>query len=555
PAVTILLPQVNDGFLSGNAVTFYATATDRIDGDVAASLVWTSDLDGQLGTGTTFTTSSLSVGTHTITAKATNSAHNDGSAQVPIVVHVASFTFEPIADTYGDESCPTTKFGASTELDVGSSSPTRKQSFLRFVVTGIGNFPVIDTQLQTTVTTSSTASGGAGGQVNSLTSNAWSEAATTWNTRPVIDGPALASNLLPVVQGQRVTFDLGARAVTADGTYNFALTSASSDAAKYESRESLTVANRPHLVVILGQPATRRLPQVTITAPAGGSSFFDDQPVTFTATARDDRDGDLSGVISWRSSIDGALGTGGSVTAATLHRGTHTITATVRNSTGLTGVATVQLTVTDRPPAVTITAPADGSGVDEGTTVTFTGTASDPEDGDLTPAIAWASDLQGALGTGGTVSVRLTAVGIHHITATAADSGGQTRAASITFTVYAAPPVLTVVSPADGFSTSGSVTLNGTAVDFKDGDRSAAIKWSSSVAGSLGTGATVTAPRLAAGRHVITASVTDSDGLTATKTITIGVGNAPPRVTITQPLDGTSAPAGTPLTFQATAID
>src|SRR5207253_1348610 len=76
PAVTILLPQVNDGFLSGNAVTFYATATDRIDGDVAASLVWTSDLDGQLGTGTTFTTSSLSVGTHTITAKATNSAHN-----------------------------------------------------------------------------------------------------------------------------------------------------------------------------------------------------------------------------------------------------------------------------------------------------------------------------------------------------------------------------------------------------------------------------------------------------------------------------------------------
>src|SRR5207247_11072005 len=42
---------------------------------------------------------------------------------------------------------------------------------------------------------------------------------------------------------------------------------------------------------------------------------------------------------------------------------------------------------------------------------------------------------------------------------------------------------------------------------------------------------------------------------TATKTMTIGVGNAAPRVTITQPLDGSSAPAGTPLTFQATAID
>ncbi|TMB54684.1 MAG: DNRLRE domain-containing protein, partial [Deltaproteobacteria bacterium] len=644
PAVVILLPQQSDGFLAGNMATFFATATDRVDGDVAASLVWTSDRDGQIGTGTSFTTSSLSMGTHTITAKATNSAHNDGAAQVSVVVHVASFTFDPIADTYGDEFFPTTKFGASTELDVGSTSPTRKASFLRFAVTGIGSFPIIDTQLQMTVGSSSTASGGAGGQVNSLTT-AWSESATTWNTRPVIDGPVLASNSLPVVQGQHVTFDLGATAVTGDGTYNFALTSSSSDAAKYESRESLIAANRPHLVVMLGQPATRRLPQLTITAPAAGSSAFDDQAVTFTATARDDRDGDLTGVIIWRSSVDGALGTGGSVTAASLHRGVHTITATVRNSTGLTGVATLQLTASDRPPAVTIkapqdgrlfpihfaasftatatdnvdgdvapllvwtsdrdgrigtgrsiststlstgdhritasvtnslgttgtasitvtvgngapritvTAPADGSGVDEGTTVTLTATATDAEDGDLTSAIAWASDLQGALGAGGTVSVRLTVVGTHHITATAADSGGQTRAASITVTVYAAPPVLTIVAPADGFSTSGSVTFSGTALDFKDGDRSNTIRWSSNVAGSLGTGATVTAARLAAGRHVITASVTDSDNLTSTKTITIGVGNAPPRVTITQPADGATAAAGTPITFQATALD
>jgi len=119
------------------------------------------------------------------------------------------------------------------------------------------------------------------------------------------------------------------------------------------------------------------------------------------------------------------------------------------------------------------------------------------------------------------VPVRLTAVGAQHITATVADSGGQTRAASITVTVNAAPPVLTIVAPADGFSTSGSVTLSGTALDFKDGDRSNTIRWSSNVAGALGTGATVTAPRLANGRHVITASVTDSDGLTSTKTITI----------------------------------
>src|SRR5439155_1148122 len=243
----------------------------------------------------------------------------------------------------------------------------------------------------------------------------------------------------------------------------------------------------------------------------------------------DNVDGDVAPMLTWTSDRDGRIGTGRSISTSTLSTGDHRITASVTNSLGTTGTASITVTVGNGAPRITVTAPADGSGVDEGTTVTLTATATDAEDGDLTSAIAWASDLQGALGAGGTVSVRLTVVGTHHITATAADSGGQTRAASITVTVYAAPPVLTIVAPADGFSTSGSVTFSGTALDFKDGDRSNTIRWSSNVAGSLGTGATVTAARLAAGRHVITAAVTDSDNLTSTKTITIGVGNAPPR--------------------------
>src|SRR5439155_988410 len=145
------------------------------------------------------------------------------------------------------------------------------------------------------------------------------------------------------------------------------------------------------------------------------------------------------------------------------------------------------------------------------------------------------------------VSVRLTVVGTHHITATAADSGGQTRAASITVTVYAAPPVLTIVAPADGFSTSGAVTFSGTALDFKDGDRANTIRWSSNVAGSLATGATVTAARRAAGRHVITAAVTDGDNATSTKTSTIGVGNAPAA--------GEQVPVGSAVTFTRSALD
>jgi hypothetical protein len=45
------------------------------------------------------------------------------------------------------------------------------------------------------------------------------------------------------------------------------------------------------------------------------------------------------------------------------------------------------------PPGVTLTAPADGSSAAQGAPVTFAGTATDAEDGDLTTNLSWVSDL------------------------------------------------------------------------------------------------------------------------------------------------------------------
>jgi len=92
------------------------------------------------------------------------------------------------------------------------------------------------------------------------------------------------------------------------------------------------------------------------------------------------------------------------------------------------------------------------TGVNEGTTVTLTATA--PTRG-RRPHVGHCLGVRPAGGArhGGTVPVQLTVPGVHHITATVADSGGQTRAGSVAVTVYSAPPVLTIVAPADGFST------------------------------------------------------------------------------------------------------
>ncbi len=86
PVVTISSPTANSSFTSGAAISFVGSATDLEDGSRTASLVWTSSINGQIGTGGSFTTSSLSAGTHTITATATDTAGATGQKMITITV-------------------------------------------------------------------------------------------------------------------------------------------------------------------------------------------------------------------------------------------------------------------------------------------------------------------------------------------------------------------------------------------------------------------------------------------------------------------------------------
>jgi hypothetical protein len=74
-------------------------------------------------------------------------------------------------------------------------------------------------------------------------------------------------------------------------------------------------------------------PVVTIQAPASGTTVIAGTAIQFSGTAADVPDGNISSRLTWSSNLSGALGTGGSFTR-TLPVGTHTITATVRDSLG-----------------------------------------------------------------------------------------------------------------------------------------------------------------------------------------------------------------------------
>lgn len=77
------------------------------------------------------------------------------------------------------------------------------------------------------------------------------------------------------------------------------------------------------------------------------------------------------------------------------------------------------------PPEASIEAPVDEANFDEGVTIGFQGSATDPEDGDLRgSALVWESDLDGQLGTGESASTAGLSVGHHVVTLAATDSDG-----------------------------------------------------------------------------------------------------------------------------------
>ena len=86
PSVTISAPQDGVVAIEGDAIPFAGSADDAEDGDLTSSLVWVSDRDGNLGSGGSFSVSTLSVDTHVITASATDTDGAVGSAEISLTV-------------------------------------------------------------------------------------------------------------------------------------------------------------------------------------------------------------------------------------------------------------------------------------------------------------------------------------------------------------------------------------------------------------------------------------------------------------------------------------
>jgi hypothetical protein len=555
PLVTITAPANGSSHAAGSSITFTGTANDAEDGNLAASLTWTSNRDGVIGSGASFGTTALSVGTHQVTASVTDSQGLPGSAAINITVTSGGGTTEVTFTSIGAddglllESSETSNTAGL--VDSSSSGPLalrigdlsgdpQMKTLLSFDTSSI---PDGSTVVSATVRVRR---GGLRGTSPYVTHGAalvdvrqgWFGSSPAleqvdFAAAPTAAGAGTLSN--PAADGDWAEAMLnatGLAAVNRGGLTQLRLAFALdddddnvSDWVSFRSGDDSDAASRPRLIVRYSDGGGGNTPpMVSISGPANGSTFPEGTSITFSGSASDAEDGSLTAGLAWTSNLSGAIGTGGSFQRV-LAPGQHTVTASVVDSGGLPGSASITVTVVANAlPIVTITSPANGSTFVQGTSIAFAGTATDAEDGILTAGLAWTSNLSGAIGTGGSFQ-HVLPLGVHTVTASVTDSGGQTGSASITVTVVAnTPPIVTITSPANGstFVQGASIAFAGTATDGQDGNLTSGLTWTSNLDGSIGAGGSFSAV-LSLGTHTVTASVNDSGGLPGAAGISVTV--------------------------------
>jgi hypothetical protein len=86
PTVTINAPADGATFNEGDWIAFLGSAADLEDGDLTADLSWSSNRDGTIGAGGSFSRTDLTPGVHTITANVMDSEGLTGTHQIIITV-------------------------------------------------------------------------------------------------------------------------------------------------------------------------------------------------------------------------------------------------------------------------------------------------------------------------------------------------------------------------------------------------------------------------------------------------------------------------------------
>lgn len=252
------------------------------------------------------------------------------------------------------------------------------------------------------------------------------------------------------------------------------------------------------------------------TLPATGPTT----PVTLNGSLSSDPDGDALTFV-W---TEGSAVVGNSaIVRLNATMGVHTYTLTVTDTAGLSASNNTHVTINNQPPVANAGADQTLTATGVTTSVTLTGSASDPDGDALT--FVW---TQGSTVVGNSAVVPLSLkIGTYAFTLTVTDAGGLSSTAVTHVTINNATPVANAGAdqtlPATGPTTS--VTLNGSASTDPDGEALTFV-WTQ---GSTVVGNAAIAPlSLKVGAYTFTLTVTDAGGLSSSAVTHVTINNQPP---------------------------
>ncbi|OGV47461.1 MAG: hypothetical protein A2X46_14155 [Lentisphaerae bacterium GWF2_57_35] len=305
-------------------------------------------------------------------------------------------------------------------------------------------------------------------------------------------------------------------------------------------------------------------PSVTITNPLNNAVVYWKQTNRLCAVASDP-DGAVTQVAFYAgAALVGRVSASPfcySWTSA--QAGTNILTARAWDNYGLCRTsAAIRLTVTNRNPSASITAPANNTYVYWKSTNTITATASDP-DGWITN-VAFYSSLKGLIANDSvspyTVNWSTPCAGTHGLTAVATDNSGQRWTSTVVnLIVTNVPPTAALTAPTNGsvFFWKTTNILSATASD-PDGTVTQVAFYT----GTTLIGRDSVSPYSwnwtggKAGVNALTARVWDNSSQCRTSSVVnVTITNLPPTGTLTNPLNGSVYGQIANLTLNATASD
>ncbi|MBF0099538.1 MAG: PKD domain-containing protein [Desulfobacterales bacterium] len=546
PSATISNPINNASFVLNESISFQGSGIDS-DGSIA-SYSWTFG-DGGTASGSTATHAYTQVGTYTVILSITDDKgaiatysitiqlqeppNTPPSAAITTPNNNASFvenqsiSFQGSGtDSDGSIVSYHWNFGDSTNASENTTTHTYTQS---------GTYTVT---LTVTDNKGATATASIIIQLQEPPNNAPSATITT------------PSNTASFVVNESISFQ--GSGTDTDGTivlYNWDFGDATSNSGNttthtYAQSGTFTVtltvtddkgATATNSIHIQIHQPDNKLPLATIVYPSNTASCVVNESISFQGSGTDS-DGSIAS-YHWNFGDD-SQSTEQNPTHTYTTSGTYTVTLTVTDNKGSTGKATlsIQITAGNSAPTASIQSPLNQASYMVGESISFIGTGVDPEGGTLI--------YQWDFGDQNTSSLQQTehtynAFGTYTVRLKVIDTDGVFATQEITI-IIRAKAIVKIINPASesNYTEGDAITFTGNATDPANGQlNNITLAWTSNIDRQLGTGDTVTKSNLSIGRHTITLTATDTNGVSSTDTITITVQKRifPPQVRITSP--------------------